>query len=1003
MDKAAKSARKSSQASLYDLFRQAAGQLSVPTLTPRDLEAKYNDFLMGRTMLRKEDFDAIISQLSGQPKPVYSMAIALLEHGRLAELDLLKEWLAGSWFSSLLESALHADKGSFTTAIAALDGCDTQIINRASFWILRAELSVLAHYPEAALQSLLKAATLRPSDDDIISRALSLAPERSDTFRLLKTLLAYPQSERHRWTAGLKAIAQDLPISKCPTSPGEQTRSERLNSNSSITGDAVNSGLRVTAPPQTPPLPEIAVVTSELMQIPNGDLLELDPRTAEQDLRAAQTPSQRERIAAATYRTLGDAGSWKSKLMWAGRYAFAKAARTRGQVDRSRYLITFLAVSEFCNSDEWLRNNALFELLKECGVNSTNYNLIQHAKNMLREPSDEQRMVALRLALALPHTLSVSSTLSSPERQRLAYALLGDDLFTGDILLAAASQLLGCVISRSETTLLTDVSAIVRSVPHYPRRDDKLIKIAELERLMEKSFASLPRELSQTLEFTASSLKTAAKDGALSSRLHARLSLQKLNSKNDVMRLPVRILNEDPSDVASARLRVAVEGHEAQVVNNLRFPERGKSSIIYIPIAHDVTGERIVDVMLDAVTIDGRRRLETRKTFVVKFGPALALEPIVNPYLTGKPIPPGGATFFGRRHELITLTNWLTNVDAPHVPMVYGQRRTGKTSLINQLELAPQLAKHYRFVFIDCEGAASADTYELCRYFVLEIVRKLGISLERVYDDARARLDPLPAFRDAIHEIARRFSSGRRLLLAIDEFSVLTDLIRRRRVSGDFLTVLRSLMQHASELTFLIAGSDDLYDDVRQYANPLFAMLKVLKMVYLDRDDLERLVLEPLKGQAQIDDSVLDILTTTTSGHPYMAQLLLNESVDILNEQSRRRLTSLDVHEAINRVLSINDFYFHELWFNRCAYIDRLVLSGLAHLMDNAHGTVVFESLHSLLANNGTSLKLKVIQSLSDRQILQYDAQERSCSFLLDLFRQWIHLKQPFISMEADH
>ena len=74
-----------------------------------------------------------------------------------------------------------------------------------------------------------------------------------------------------------------------------------------------------------------------------------------------------------------------------------------------------------------------------------------------------------------------------------------------------------------------------------------------------------------------------------------------------------------------------------------------------------------------------------------------------NPYIAGNPLT-GSEMFFGRADVFDFIHQALSGQHQDHVLVLYGQRRTGKTSVLYQMDR--HLSDRYLCIFIDLHGLA---------------------------------------------------------------------------------------------------------------------------------------------------------------------------------------------------------------------------------------------------------------------------------------------------------
>jgi AAA+ ATPase superfamily predicted ATPase len=137
----------------------------------------------------------------------------------------------------------------------------------------------------------------------------------------------------------------------------------------------------------------------------------------------------------------------------------------------------------------------------------------------------------------------------------------------------------------------------------------------------------------------------------------------------------------------------------------------------------------------------------------------------INPYITGAPV--GNSPAFVGRDDI--LNNVLNVVrDQNNAIVLYGQRRIGKTSMLQVLETKLSEEKACLPVFFDFQDKAQQPVEQLLG----ELAYKISDGLNQATPNLGA--DPSSAFFQWLSEILNNLPTDK-LVLLFDEFDVLAD------------------------------------------------------------------------------------------------------------------------------------------------------------------------------------------------------------------------------------
>jgi len=376
-------------------------------------------------------------------------------------------------------------------------------------------------------------------------------------------------------------------------------------------------------------------------------------------------------------------------------------------------------------------------------------------------------------------------------------------------------------------------------------------------------------------------------------------------------------------------------------------------------------------------------------------GPAL----IENLYIFGNPIPPEQERVFVGREDLFAKIK--ENLAATNKPtlVMYGQRRTGKTSVL--LQLPNHLSADYVPVFVNLQATAPVDgldrfLYTLAHTAVRQADEKWRIALPPVdmgdFDERGTH-----AFYEWLDQTHQRLG-GRLLLFALDEFDKIEEAIEQGRMEVAVLDILRHLIQHYSSwLVLLFAGVRTLEEMGRNW-HSYFISVRPLHVSYLEPEAARKLILLPESNHPiRYEEQAVGAILEATRAQPFLVQAVCFELIQHLNSRLRRKagpsgkVTIDDAREAINQAVHSAHIYFSDLWIN-ASRPEQLILANLAYARSER---VRFSDLSRGLDMTRGAIH-QVMEQLERRELVE--RKEGEYGFQVPMVRQWIRDE---ISLEA--
>jgi hypothetical protein len=366
---------------------------------------------------------------------------------------------------------------------------------------------------------------------------------------------------------------------------------------------------------------------------------------------------------------------------------------------------------------------------------------------------------------------------------------------------------------------------------------------------------------------------------------------------------------------------------------------------------------------------------------------------ISNPYIAGAPIK-GKTMFFGRDDIFEKVRARLVGQHQDNVVVIYGQRRTGKTSVLYQMgRRLNEEERRYAAVLVDLQGAALASMDN----FLWELARTIQRALRRDYqvhssvDDAAFQADARSAFRDSFLPALRQAIGERRLLLMFDEATRLEEMVAAGRLERDVFDYLRSLMQHERGLSFIFSLSSKLEQMQQEYAL-MFNTALHLQVSFLDQAAAHALLTEPVADCYTFDDKAIEQLLALTSRHPYFTQLLCHALFSRWERERWMQVTPVQVNAVLDEAMDLSIANLQYIW-NEANRAEKFVLAALAEMEP---GQADAATLNHRLEQENVHLEqaevARALNGLARNEVL--DSPARPC-FSVELVRRWLAREKP--------
>ncbi len=318
---------------------------------------------------------------------------------------------------------------------------------------------------------------------------------------------------------------------------------------------------------------------------------------------------------------------------------------------------------------------------------------------------------------------------------------------------------------------------------------------------------------------------------------------------------------------------------------------------------------------------------------------------IINPHIAGSPIK-DSAMFFGREDVYAWLRQHLRGKFQDNVIVLYGERRSGKTSILYQMK--EQLGDdHYIPVLLDLQGMR----LEGMDGFLWGVARKIVLALRGVEGlsllDRPARRDfennPREQFEQVfLPPLIASLGEHRHLLLMFDETHRLEDKVQAGDLPADVFDYLRALIQFASRLNFLFSLGSRIGEV--EGLSQLFNLAVYRKISFLDQDFAEDLIIRPVAEYYTYTRPAIERILQLTSGQPYYTQLMCHNLFTRWAQDKPDQLDVADVEAVLSNVVEQGTPNLRFVWEDSTP-VEQAILAALADRMPRYKAGVMRRNL----------------------------------------------------------
>ena len=411
-------------------------------------------------------------------------------------------------------------------------------------------------------------------------------------------------------------------------------------------------------------------------------------------------------------------------------------------------------------------------------------------------------------------------------------------------------------------------------------------------------------------------------------------------------------------------------------------------------------------------------------SFPIRLGTYADFRPIGNPYQNysgGKSVEDPNM-FKGREDVIKRMIQVVGEGPVGQCFVLYGQKRSGKTSILNQLKL--RLPEKNCIPISLSLGELDIDYGAKKTNFIALCIEKLCDFLEDNFDyspedfpsDVEIKSEPNSAFRKSLRKTAQIIKNFRnrnpRIVFLIDEFTYVYEYIVEGSVSPDFMRNWKALLQ-TQLFSAVVVGQDSMPLFKQAYPNE-FGVTHDERISYLSRRETARLSSDPIlleslpryRGRAQ------ERLFELTAGSPFYTHIVCDRLVNFLNFRHAPFITEADIDSVLFGWRGGDDEFSGLIVGSESLPLERfdpLITAAGESVAQNTRETYL-GILVSIAKSSGKKALLSdlpqvdnfsaILKDMNEREIISVDAAKRY-SIRVGLFAEWLSINKIFSGLEG--
>ncbi|MGH2494316.1 MAG: TGS domain-containing protein [Ktedonobacteraceae bacterium] len=376
---------------------------------------------------------------------------------------------------------------------------------------------------------------------------------------------------------------------------------------------------------------------------------------------------------------------------------------------------------------------------------------------------------------------------------------------------------------------------------------------------------------------------------------------------------------------------------------------------------------------------------------------------LMNPFNISRPA--GGNMFFGRSEEIKIMQRELCDAEEGRALVLYGPRRSGKSSLCKQLIERYMHAPSWG-VLCSLQNARRQTDAAILMQLAERIGEVFQENFQRVapsWDDFRDS-DPQIRFKRFLKRCIEQVPDSR-LILVLDEFGGAVESVEKHILGFRFFTFWKELHISIPQLSLLFALPTSSHHTLS--AKPLahtFSFAQSMEMTFLDSESARRLLSDPLRDlNIAIHPNTMARAVMLTGGNPYYLTLIGQHLISHLNRDLQKQVVGdNDLNQIIEKIIADRtsqnfDFLKSELVYHE----EFLLLEKMIDLLTGSDLQEVQLKKIAFRASMPTPVARRYLDRLCMGMILDKSGPPSNpiYSFKIELVRRWLTHNRSFFAV----
>lgn len=377
---------------------------------------------------------------------------------------------------------------------------------------------------------------------------------------------------------------------------------------------------------------------------------------------------------------------------------------------------------------------------------------------------------------------------------------------------------------------------------------------------------------------------------------------------------------------------------------------------------------------------------------------------VKSPYIAGNSV--GGTPAFAGRVTTLREIKRMLESEYESCLLIYGQRRIGKTSVLQQLKMELSASETYLPVFWDASTRTNSPavvTDQIVRDLAVCMVRELQLKTPVDTDNLTAET----FLRRFLPTLFEKIPPDALVVLLIDEMDTLDAAASKEPAETSFFQYLSRLIQsHPQRLKFVfVIGRHP--EDLSAATTPLFKDIKNSSISLFNWTETNEVIaLSEANGSLAWQTGSKERVFALTGGHPLLTQQLCEMiwlKATYKDPAAVPVITVADVDQEIEATLNSASNALEWVWQGLLPG-EKVVAWAIA---ESQAPSTSKEQLSAILARTGIRIVIHELtaapESLAQRDLLVERA-DGSYAFTVELFRRWITLRKTlaYIKRELD-